>query len=87
LADLGRRRFGLLALNADQRGFVLLVGKPDLDQTVSQQGNTDHAGEQRHVFVKQPAAECGRSLACCRWSKDSAVTIKASVRFDMIVLT
>ena len=86
LADLGRRRVGL-ALNVNKRGFVLLIGKPHLEQTVSQQGNTDHADEQRHVFAKQPAANCGRSFARCRWRNGSAVIMKVSVRFDIIVLT
>ena len=29
LADLCRRRLGLLTLNADQRSLVLLIGEPD----------------------------------------------------------
>ena len=33
---------GLLALDADQRGLVLLVGEPDLERAVGQERENDH---------------------------------------------
>ena len=59
-ADLRRRRLRLLALDADQRGLVLLIGEPDFRQAVGEQGHADHGQEQRDVFAKQPAAALGR---------------------------
>src|SRR6516164_571284 len=56
LADLGCRRLGLLALDADQGGLVLLKGKPDLGQSVRKQSNTDEGQRQPDIFAKQPSA-------------------------------
>ena len=48
--------FGLLALDADQRGLVLLVREPDLEHAVGDQRENDHGDKQRDVFDEQPAA-------------------------------
>ena len=45
LADLRGRGFGLLALDADQRRLVLLVGEPDLECTIGKQGHADDRDE------------------------------------------
>src|SRR5262249_58563849 len=50
LTDLARRRLGLLALNAEEGTLVLLIKKRDLEQTIGDQGDTDHRNEQRNVF-------------------------------------
>ena len=60
LADLGRRRFRLFALDADQRCFVLLVVEIDLENAVGNQRDADHQDEQPDVFGEQPAADPGR---------------------------
>ena len=56
LADLGRRRLGLLALDADQGCLVLLKGEDDLRQSVREQGDAHDGKEQPDVFAKQPPA-------------------------------
>src|SRR5215203_5521346 len=56
LADLCSRGLGLLALDADQRRLVLLVGEPDLEQPVGEQRDADDRDEQADIFAEQPAA-------------------------------
>ena len=56
LADLCRRGLGLLALDADQRRLVLLVGEPDLEQPVGEQCEANDGDEQPDIFAEQPAA-------------------------------
>ena len=56
LADLRGRGLGLLALDADQRRLVLLVGEPDLEQPVGEQRDADDGDEQADIFAEQPAA-------------------------------
>ena len=53
LADLGGGGLGLLALDADQRGLVLLIGEPDLEQAVGEQRDTHDREEQRDIFAEQ----------------------------------
>src|SRR5262249_37867638 len=53
LPDLGGRCFGLLALDADQRSLVLLVGKADLEQDVGEEDEAHDRDEQRHIFAEQ----------------------------------
>jgi hypothetical protein len=50
LADLGSRRLGLFALNADQRRFVFLIGEPDLERAVGDQGDQHDRKEQNNIF-------------------------------------
>src|SRR5262249_3657763 len=54
LAHLGGGGLRLLALDADQRSLVLLVGKPDFRKTAGEQGDADHGQEQRHICAEQP---------------------------------
>ena len=56
LLDFRSRALGLLALDADQRGLVLLVRKPDLENAVGKERENDHGNEQRHIFDEQAAA-------------------------------
>src|SRR5208337_702569 len=56
LPDLGCRRFRLLALDANEGGLVLLIGKPDLGQSVGEQRNADDGQEQADIFAKQAPA-------------------------------
>ena len=60
LADLRRRRLGLLALDADQRGLVLLIVEIDLEHAVGEQRDAHHQDEQDDVFGEQPAADSRR---------------------------
>ena len=50
LADLGGGGFRLLALDADQRGLVLLIIEQDVENAVRQQRDSDHRDEQRDIF-------------------------------------
>ena len=59
LADLGRCRLGLLALDADQGCFVLLKREYDLRQPVGEQGDADDGKKQSDVFAKQPPVRSG----------------------------
>ena len=52
LADFGRRSFRLFALNADQRGFVLLIGEPDRERAVGDKRDEHNREQQRDVFEK-----------------------------------
>ena len=76
LADLRRRGLGLLALDADQRGLVLLVGEPDLEHAVGEQGDADNGDEQADIFAKQSAANLSvaRKSGLDRRSTPSATT-------------
>ena len=47
----------LLALNADERGLVLLVGEPDFECAVGDQRDAHDGDEQRDVFPEQRAAD------------------------------
>ena len=44
LRNFGRCGLCLLALDSDERGLVLLIGKPDLEGAVGEQRNSDHGG-------------------------------------------
>jgi len=57
LADLGCRRFRLLALNADQRGFVFLIREPDLEGAVGEERDQHHRKHQSNVLEKQTNAQ------------------------------
>src|SRR5262249_24911976 len=57
LADLLGRGGGLFALDADQRGLVLLIGKPDFQEAVGQERDADHGQEQGNVFAEQRSAD------------------------------
>ncbi len=50
LADLGGCRFGLFALDADQRRFVLLIREVDLENAVGDEGDEDHRKYERDVL-------------------------------------
>ena len=50
LADLGRRGFSLFALNADQRGFVFLIGEPDRERAVGDKRDQNDREQQRDVL-------------------------------------
>src|SRR5215467_755773 len=56
LADLRGGGFRLLALNADQRGLVLLIVEEDVERAVGEERDADHHDEQRDVFGEQAAA-------------------------------
>ncbi len=56
LLDLAGGALRLLALDADQRSLVLLVGEPDLEHAVGDQREADHGDEQRDIFDEEPAA-------------------------------
>ena len=60
LLDLGRRRFRLLALDSDQRRFVLLVEEPDFECGVGEQGDADDGNEQPHIFREQTGTDLER---------------------------
>src|SRR5215203_3981228 len=70
LADLRGRGLGLLALDADQRRLVLLVGEPDLEHAVDEQRDADDRDEQADILAKQPAA----NLSVARESLFGVVT-------------
>ena len=53
--DAGRRRFRLLALHADQRRLVLLVGEIDLRGAAGDQHPSDEADDDDDVLPEQPA--------------------------------
>ena len=50
LADFGRCRFGLFALDADQRRFVLLIRELDLENAVGDEGDEDDRKYQHDIF-------------------------------------
>src|SRR5262249_41917826 len=56
LADLRGGGFRLLALNADQRGLVLLIVEEDVERAVGEERDADQHDEQRDVFGEQAAA-------------------------------
>src|SRR5262249_33815030 len=60
LPDLGGRRFRLLALDTNQGGLVLLVGKPDFRRAVGDQRQAHDGEDQRDVFTKQAPPRLGR---------------------------
>ncbi len=62
LADLGRRRFRLLALDADQRLFVFLIGEPDLERAVGEERDQHDGEHQRDVLEEQIDACLGPRL-------------------------
>jgi hypothetical protein len=62
LADLGGGRLGLLALDADLRGLVLLIEEPDLERAVGEQGDAHDGDEQRDVLDEQPPAKIPQPL-------------------------
>src|SRR5262249_35215524 len=45
------------ALNADQRGPVLVIGKPDLQQAVGEERDANHGQEQRNIFAEERPAD------------------------------
>src|SRR5262249_17310576 len=59
LTDFGGGRLRLLALDADERRFVLLIGEPHLRGAVDEQGERDRRDEERHVLAKQSPARLG----------------------------
>src|SRR5262249_61153417 len=59
LADLGGGGLGLFALDADERGFVLLIIEKDVENAVGQERDADHRDEQRDVFGEQAPAGFG----------------------------
>jgi hypothetical protein len=52
LSDLGCCRFRLLALDANESSLVLLIGKPDLGQSVRKQRNANDRQKQANIFAK-----------------------------------
>src|SRR5262249_33674582 len=60
LTDLGSRRLSLLALNADKRGLVFLIGKADLEQHVAEKNDEHDCKEQRDVFAEQRAIDSAK---------------------------
>ena len=53
LADLGRRRFRLCALDANEPGCMIPVRGPYIHHAAGKQGNPDGEDEEGHVFAKQ----------------------------------
>jgi hypothetical protein len=63
LPDLAGRRLRLLALNADQRGLLLLIREIDVEHAVGDKREADYSDEQRNVFddrCRGDAAQAGR---------------------------
>jgi hypothetical protein len=56
LPDLGGGGFRLFALDADQRGFMLLIIEHDVENAVGHQRDADDGDEQRDVFGEQASA-------------------------------
>ena len=56
LPDLAGRGLRLLALNADQRGLLLLIREIDVEHAVGDEREADDGDEQHDVFDEQPAA-------------------------------
>jgi hypothetical protein len=56
LPDLAGRCLRLLALDADQRGLLLLIREVDVERAVGDERQADDGDEQRDVFDEQPAA-------------------------------
>src|SRR5262249_59862673 len=56
LADLGGGGFRLLTLDADERGFVLLIIEQNVKNAVGHQRDTDHRDKQHDVFGEQSSA-------------------------------
>src|SRR5262245_47816014 len=57
LADLLGGGGSLCAQAAGERGLALLIGEPDLEHAVDDQGEAHHRHEQRGVFAEQAAAQ------------------------------
>src|SRR6516162_2191052 len=88
LADLGRRRLGLLALDADQGLLVLLKGKPEFRQSVRKQSNANNGQEQPDVFAEQAATRRGLSRRSSRLiSRGRFHSITSSARARSVVGT
>ena len=68
LSDLAGGGFRLLALNADQRGLLLLIREIDVEHGVGDQHQADHGDEQGKIFDKQPTAydRCAGRRSCAR---------------------
>src|SRR5262249_61609013 len=56
LPDLAGSSLSLLALNADQRGLLLLIGEVEVERAVGDECQADYGDEQRDVFDEQAAA-------------------------------
>ena len=56
LSDLAGGGLRLLALDAHQRGLLLLIGEIDVERAVGDQRQAHHGDEQKDIFNKQPAA-------------------------------
>src|SRR6185437_8248302 len=61
LPDLAGRSLGLLALNADQRGLLLLISEVDVEGAVGDEREADDGDEQSNVFDEQAAAHNRRA--------------------------
>ncbi len=90
LLDFRRGALGLLALDADQRGLVLLIRKPDLESAVGQERENDHGDQQRHIFDEQAAAHDrsadrrpGLAETACEAHRTGALI---GIRFHFIIL-
>src|SRR4051812_16830750 len=57
LADPGGRSLRLLALNANQRGLVILIGGPDPERADREQRQGHDRNDQCDVLSEQPAAD------------------------------
>ena len=53
LADLGGGRFGLLALDANERVLLLLIGERDLEHDIDQENDKNNGEEESHIFAEQ----------------------------------
>ena len=56
LSNLAGGGFRLLALNADQRGFLFFVREVDIECAIDDERETHHSDEQGNVFDEQTAA-------------------------------
>ncbi len=56
LFDVLRRRVGLFALQPDRRVLGLVIGEPDIEQSIDQQHQADEPDESEGVFRKEPPA-------------------------------
>ena len=56
LSDFAARGFGLLALNADQRSLLFLIGKVNVEHRVGDEYEAHYSDEQHDIFNEQSAA-------------------------------
>src|SRR5262249_11995064 len=88
LADLLGGGGGLFALDADQRGPVLVIGQPDFQEALGQERDANRGQEQCNVFAEQrsaelrPAAELRDARSGKSWAIPHSITSSAMASSD-----